>query len=130
MRKYIIEAVCPHCRKVLNDPDTLIKNQPALKFLCEKKGKRAYLWLSAVYGDHETIEPEELEILPGDIIKFYCPHCGKALPIVEKCYCKGDQLKIELATGGDLQFCDRKGCYYGSIRFVNPDDLDKFLGLD
>ena len=129
MHKYIIEAICPYCKKSLNDSETLIKNNPAIKLLAEKKEKRAYLWISAVYGDHETIEPEELGILPGDIIKFYCPHCEKPLPIADKCYCKGDQIRIELKTGGDLLFCNRKGCYYGSIRFVNPDDLDKFLGI-
>jgi len=129
MKKYYIEAVCSLCRKILNDNETSIKRKPALKFLVENKGRKGFLWISSIYGDHETIEPEELNVLPGDVVKFFCPHCEKPLPVVEKCYCKGDQVKIELSTGGNLQFCDRKGCYYGSIRFVNPDDLDKFLGL-
>ncbi len=126
---HYIEAICPLCRQKLNDEEHLIKNKPALRFLVENKGHRGYIWLSAIYGDHETIEPEELDILPGDVVKFFCPHCEKPLPIAGKCYCKADQIKIELATGGELQFCNRKGCYYGSIRFVNPEDLDRFLGL-
>lgn len=129
MRQYYVEAVCPHCNGLLNDPDTLIKGKPALKFLCGKKGRRGYLWISAFYGDHETIEPENLNILPGDIVRFFCPHCERPLPVVEKCSCKAEQVKIELKTGGDLQFCDRKGCYYGGIRFSDPHDLDHFLGI-
>ncbi len=129
MRKYYLEATCPYCHEALEDLDTLIGNHPALKFLVENRGKKGYIWISSAYGDHETIEPEELNILPGDIVKFFCPHCKKALPIVEKCYCKGDQLRLTLASGGEIQFCNRKGCYYSSLRFINPDDLDKFLGL-
>jgi len=129
MRQFYIEACCPLCHQVLNDPENPIKNRPAIKFLAESKGRKGYLWISSIYGDHETIEPDELNILPGDVIKFFCPHCQKPLPIAEKCYCKADQLKLELSSGGNLQFCNRKGCYYGSIRFINPNDLDKFLEL-
>ncbi|HDG67794.1 MAG TPA: hypothetical protein ENG11_01445 [candidate division Zixibacteria bacterium] len=129
MRQYYIEARCPHCHSILNDEEVLIKGRPALKFLVENKGKRGYIWISAIYGDHETIEPEELNILPGDVVRFFCPHCEKPLPILDKCYCKADLIKIELATGGELKFCNRKGCYYGGISFTNPEDLDRFLGL-
>jgi len=129
MRKYSIEAECPLCHQLLNDPENCIRNTPALKFLVENKGKRGYLWLSAVYGDHSLIAPDELNILPGDVVKFFCPYCEKPLPVAEKCYCKAEQLKIRLVSGGDLQFCNRKGCYYCDIRFSNPDDLDSFLGL-
>lgn len=130
MRKYFIEVRCPSCHTQLNDEETLIKGKPAIKLLVENKGHKGYMWLSSIYGDHETIEPEELNILPGDVVSFFCPHCKKPLPIVDKCYCKAPRVKIELATGGDMVFCTRKGCYYGGISFSNPDDLDKFLGLN
>ncbi|RKZ27967.1 hypothetical protein DRQ29_02635 [bacterium] len=130
MRKYFIEVRCPSCHTQLNDEKTLIKSKPAIKLLVENKGHKGYMWLSSIYGDHETIEPEELNILPGDVVSFFCPHCKKPLPIVDKCYCKAPRVKIELVTGGDMVFCTRKGCYYGGISFSNPDDLDKFLGLN
>ncbi|MCD6594891.1 hypothetical protein J7L68_04365 [bacterium] len=130
MRKYFIEAKCASCHTKLNDDETLIKGKPALKFIVENKGHKGYLWLSSIYGDHETIEPDELNILPGDVVSFFCPHCRKPLPVVDKCYCKAGRVKIELISGGGLVFCTRKGCYYGGISFSDPDDLDNFLGLN
>ena len=127
MKHYYLEIVCPNCGQLLNDPEVKIKERPALKFLVENKGRQGIIWISAIYGDHETIEPPELNILPGDLVKFYCPHCKKPLPKIDKCYCKGDLLRLKLKSGGNLQFCNRKGCYYSTIGFTNPDELDKFF---
>ncbi len=129
MRKYSFEILCPHCKTPLNDSETHVNGIPGIKFLVRVGKKQGFLWVSAYYGDHATIEPEELDIRRGELVEIFCPHCHKPLPVKENCFCKGSVILVDIDGGGQIEFCNRKGCHYHQLRFSEPEDFDRFLGI-
>lgn len=125
-----VSVKCPHldCGKSLMDNDVKVSNRPSIKLLARKDGKEGFIYISSIYGDYNIIEPNEFDISPGDIVEFFCPHCKKPLPVLEKCSCGAPVLELMLESGGRLKFCSRKGCHYHSLSFEDPADLDRFLG--
>jgi len=124
-----IHICCPHadCGKSLLDNSVKIGNQPSVHLIADKNGVRGDIYLSSLYDDFECIEPEELNILPGDIIRLYCPHCGKELPFADKCACKAKMVWLGIKNGGRVRICCRKDCHYHSLEFDDSGKLIEFI---
>ncbi|MFP4458120.1 MAG: hypothetical protein ACLFSQ_00850 [Candidatus Zixiibacteriota bacterium] len=124
-----VNVICPHedCKKSLMDHENLVSNQPSIHLRVKKGDVEGDLYLSSIYGDYNSIDPEKPHYLNGDCLEFYCPHCGKELPVIEKCSCGADTKLLHLQDGGKLKFCSRKGCNYHNISFEKSEDLYKFL---
>jgi len=120
-----LPVCCPHenCGKSLLTDEFIINNKPSVHLIAEKEHKKGDIYLSAFYDDFEAIEPPELNILPGDIIKFYCPHCGKELPFKEKCCCGAPMVSLAHEDGLKIRICTRKGCQYHSLEFEHSSDF-------
>ena len=128
-RVLYLSVHCPNkaCGKSLLTDEYLIKHRPSVHLIAEKEGKRGDIYLSAYYDDFQAKEPIEPNILPGDIIKFYCPHCGKELPFKETCYCGAPVVTLAVEGGGDVKFCTRNGCKYHALEFEHAGDLAAFM---
>ena len=66
---------CPHCDASFMEEGHLINNKPSIRLLIHTKiGQKGYIWLSSIYGDYNFTS--EFRIEEGEIVEFYCPHCG------------------------------------------------------
>ena len=124
-----VNVKCPHkdCHKSLMDYEHLVSNQPSIHLIVKKGDEEGNLYLSSIYGDYNSTDPEIPHYLNGDCLEFSCPHCKRPLPVIEQCSCGADTLVVDLENGGKLKFCTRKGCHYHNLSFKNAEDLYNFL---
>jgi len=124
-----IPACCPHkdCGKSLITDKVKVGRRPSVHLIAEKDGVRGDIYLSSWYDDFRAVEPEELNIRPGDVVKFFCPHCGKELPVADKCACKADMVWLAIEGDGRVRMCCRKSCHYHSMEFVDSTELLAFM---
>ena len=130
MRRTVnIPACCPHedCGKSLLNNEVQVCRRPSVHLIVEKGKKRGDIYLSSWYDDFRCVEPDELHLLPGDKVKFYCPYCGKELPFVEKCACKAPMVALGIEGNGSVRICTRIGCHYHSLEFGNTAELIAFM---
>ncbi|HHS50101.1 MAG TPA: hypothetical protein ENN07_03195 [candidate division Zixibacteria bacterium] len=129
MRLFYLEVCCPNpkCGKSLLDEDHPVRNKPSLYLIVDKEGVRGEIFLSAFYDDYKCIEPDEPNLLPGDVVRFFCPHCGDELPIIDTCYCKAPRVRLDAKNAGNLKICTRKGCKFHSLEFNRSEDLNAFI---
>ncbi len=125
-----VKVRCPHenCGESLLTDLVKIGRKPSVHLIVEKNGERGDIYLSSWYDDFRCVEPEGLNLLPGDVVKFFCPHCGKELPYAEKCACKAKRVWLGIEGDGKVRICCRKGCYYHSLEFDNTNELLDFIG--
>ena len=125
----ILRPKCPHsdCGEGLLSAEFPIRNKPSVHLVIQKDGRKGDLYLSAYYDDSRYIEPEELNLLPGDMVKFFCPHCGKETPRYDRCYCKAPTIALALPGGGKARICTRKGCRCHSLEFALPGQLEAYM---
>ncbi len=117
MKKLMIQAVCPHCEKSLNEGEWI-------GLLIEVEGQeKGEIKLSAYFGDYSVILPYPIE--EGKIATFYCPHCNKELSTGNKCeLCGAPLFRLKIKTGGYVDACTRKGCKGHAIGgFGDVDEL-------
>jgi len=128
-RSISINACCPFedCGKSLLDSSVMIAQKPAVHLIVEKDGVRGNIYLSSWYDDYKCVDPEEFNLLPGDIVKFSCPHCGRELPVAEKCACKAKRVWLGIEGDGKIRICCRKGCHYHSLEFDNTSKLTAII---
>ncbi|RKZ31521.1 hypothetical protein DRQ36_01740 [bacterium] len=128
-RAFLVPASCPHedCGKSLLSEEHPIGGKPSVHLIVEKKGERGDIYLSAWYDDFRTILPDKPNILPGDIVKLYCPYCGKELPFAERCACKAPMVYLAIESNGRVRICTRSGCHYHSLEFSNSAELQALL---
>ncbi len=124
-----INLCCPYedCGRSLSSEEHPIGGRPSAHLIAEKNGTLGDIYLSGFYDDYRTIEPDSLDILPGDVIKFHCPHCGKELPFAEKCACKAPMVYIGIENNGQVRICTRKGCHYHTLEFGSTKELQNFM---
>jgi hypothetical protein len=122
-----VSVNCFHCRKSLEDDKVLIDNFPSVKTKVICKSGEGYLYLSSTYGSFHT--EANIPIEEGEVVEFFCPHCGKSLKAKEECeVCVAPMVRVDLDAGGLIHFCSRKGCTNHHIEFEDiSTDLRSFL---
>ena len=113
-----VSVNCPHCGKSFMDQDHKVDNHPGVSLMAEVRNKRGWVRLSSLYGSYKV--ETEFPIPPGEITKFYCPHCNRELIGTRKCHeCGASMVPLKFAEGGVVQICSRRGCKKHLIEFEN-----------
>ena len=117
----LLELECPHCKRVLTKGEKV----PLDAFLKETH-QDGQVSLSALFGDY-NIETD-LKIREGAIVVFRCPECEASLLLTLPCrLCGAPMASLNLATGGYLEFCSRRGCKGHALGGVG--DIDQMINL-
>jgi hypothetical protein len=111
-----LQAKCPVCSKSLMDSDHKIDNEPCIHLRAETPGKKGYIRLSSIYGSYNY--DSEIDIEPGTIAVFLCPHCSSNITTKQLCFeCRAPLSSVILEIGGNITFCSRAGCKNHNISF-------------
>jgi hypothetical protein len=117
----LLDVSCPGCRASLTRGD-----QVALHAHVKDTSQEGEVRLSARFGDY-TIE-SDVDIPAGSVTEFLCPSCDHSLMIDAPCkLCGAPMASVNLATGGSLEFCSRRGCQGHALGGFG--DLDEMIDL-
>jgi predicted RNA-binding Zn-ribbon protein involved in translation (DUF1610 family) len=103
-------AVCPHCHRMLTDADHPIGGKPGIQVKILAQGEEGTIWLSSNLGDLQ-IESGDIVIPKGEVIKFFCPHCGEKISNGDSGEC--DACRASMVTfiiEMEAEVCSRRGC--------------------
>jgi len=117
----LMELVCPQCGAALTD---------GTKFRLDAQAKgtkqEGEMVLSALFGDY-TVETD-LSLQEGDEVDFRCPQCDASLMLPLACkLCSASMVSLNLAGGGYIEFCSRRGCKGHALGGVG--DIDQMMSL-
>lgn len=117
----LMELVCPHC-----DAPLTHGNRVRLDARVRETGQEGEVLLSAIFGDYSV--ESDLQVAEGMTVDFACPGCeaGLTLPVTCK-ICRAPMAALNLARGGYIEFCSRRGCRAHGIGGVG--DIDDLMGL-
>lgn len=117
----ILEVRCPQCGALLT------KNKRIhLNGYIRDTQKDGAILLSALFGDY-TVETD-LDIPEGSITDFRCPQCDNPIAISSTCkLCYAPMASLNIASGGYLEFCTRKGCKGHALGGFG--DIDQMMSL-
>jgi len=113
---------CPHCHESFLDYDLVIDEEPSILLRLRKGQTDGWIRLSSVYGsdNYET----NIELADQEVVAFYCPVCNQSLATVKECRaCGAPVAQLDLAEGGSVKLCTRKGCKRNVITFSDPRGL-------
>lgn len=111
---------CPRCGASLMDNRTLIDNSPSIKLNVSVGDQRGVVRLSSVYGSPNITS--SFEIPAETIAHFFCPECnGEIIGHAACSTCSAPLVTLQMANGGSISFCSRRGCRKHLIEF---EDLD------
>ena len=118
-----LNVECLHCKHSLLDKSHIIDGHPATRTLFECKGKKGELHLSSLYGSYNSKIPSFVS--EGDTLTLFCPWCKASLMSTRICdKCNARMALMNLAEGGKIQICSRKGC---KRHFLEFEDLETEL---
>ena len=117
----VLQLCCPQCGALLTEGMKVRLDG----FVRETHGEGAVL-LSAVFGEY-TVE-SDFEIPEGTVVEFQCPHCDASVMLPSVCkICKAPMVSLNLAQGGYIEFCSRKGCKAHAIGGTG--NIDEMMSL-
>ena len=100
----VMELSCPQCNALLTEGSKV-----CLDGNVKRTHQDGAVSLSAVFGDY-SIETD-LELAEGDIVEFRCPKCDASIMLQLLCkLCGAPMASLNVAKGGYLEFCSRRGC--------------------
>jgi hypothetical protein len=100
----VMALSCPQCNAVLTEGSKV-----CLDGNVSRTHQDGAVSLSAVFGDY-SIETD-LELAEGDIVEFRCPKCDASIMLQLLCkLCGAPMASLNVAKGGYLEFCSRRGC--------------------
>lgn len=117
----ILELSCPQCAiSVTEGREVTLQGQ------VRRTLDAGAFRLSAVFGDYQSAT--DLAVADGDIVDFRCPHCGATVMIPRQCkLCGAPMASLDLARGGYVEFCSRRGCRAHALGGTG--DLDDILKI-
>jgi hypothetical protein len=117
----LLELVCPHCRAHLTHDDRV-----TLDAYIPDTHQDGQVSLSAIFGDYSVTT--ELAIPAGAIAEFRCPSCDASLMLAIPCkICGAPKASLNVASGGYIEFCSRRGCQGHALGGVG--DIDQMISL-
>ncbi|MBN2803766.1 MAG: hypothetical protein JXR91_11775 [Deltaproteobacteria bacterium] len=112
------EAYCPNGHNLISDDNEEFDEYPGIKVYLKGEKKEGPVYLSPFQGDGTKKGTQDWNA--GEKLKFFCPECNEALPIMAHCSCldnkgeHGDIVKIftsdDLAEKSVLSLCNVWGC--------------------
>jgi len=116
-----LELTCPHCHAMLTEGGYVV-----LDAFIRDVHRDGPVKLSALFGDY-SIETE-LDIPEGAIAEFRCPTCDASVMLQMPCkLCGAPMASLNIASGGYLEFCSRRGCKGHVLGGVG--NIDDMIGL-
>ena len=114
----VLELSCPQCGAALTEG-----NRVRLDGHVRRTHEEGEVSLSAVFGDYSVDAGLALE--EGDIVDFSCPKCEASVMLPLACkLCGASMASLNIAKGGYLEFCSRRGCRAHALGGTgNIDDL-------
>lgn len=115
-----VNIKCPYCKKLLMNKNNKIEDYPSVEVAIKYGKKRSKLYLSSLYGSQNI--KGKFNVPKGKIVQFFCPRCNSDLTSSEKCgKCGAPMIELNLAQGGMIKLCSRRGCKKHFIEFENLD---------
>jgi hypothetical protein len=100
----VLELCCPLCGALLTE-GTRVRLDGHVRRTHEQRE----VSLSAVFGDARTEADPTLE--ENDAVDLGCPKCEASLMLPMACkICGAAMASLDIARGGTLEFCSRRGC--------------------
>ncbi len=117
----LMELVCPQCSASLTD-GTRVRLDAQVR----ETNQEGEMVLSAIFGDY-TVETD-LQLQEGWVVDFRCPRCESSLMLSIGCkLCGAPMVSLNLARGGYIEFCSRRGCKGHALGGVG--DVDQMMSL-
>lgn len=117
----LMELDCPQCGASLTD-GTKVRLDAQVR----ETNQEGEMVLSAIFGDY-TVETD-LQLQEGWVVDFRCPRCESSLMLALGCrLCGAPMVSLNLARGGYIEFCSRRGCKGHALGGVG--DVDQMMSL-
>lgn len=115
-----VSVVCPHCETSLMDEEMLLDGNPSIQLLLSLRGVTSPLSLSSIYGSFRFCT--DTGVLAGETTGLSCGHCSKSILTDSLCkVCNAPLAALELAVGGRVFFCSRRGCKHHRVELNDPE---------
>lgn len=117
----LLEVNCPNCHAGLTEG-----NRVVLDGYVPSTHQDGEVRLSALFGDYSVVT--DLEIPENTVVEFRCPRCDQPLQVGNTCRdCSAPMAALDLASGGFIEFCTRRGCQGHALGGVG--DIDQLMNL-
>ena len=117
----VLELCCPQCGAALTEGARV-----HLDGHVRRSHQQGAISLSAVFGD-DAVETD-LALQEGDAVDFSCPKCEASVMLPLTCkICGASMASLNIAKGGYLEFCSRRGCK--ARVFGGTGDIDDMMSL-
>ena len=106
----MFKVECPHCHQTLSDPNRIIGGIPGIRVKIKVGEKEGEIWISSKFGDLQ-IDSGEIEIISGEVVEFFCPHCNEKISNGGTGSCDSCQAPmVSLVVVMETLVCSRRGC--------------------
>ncbi len=117
----VLELCCPQCSAVLTE-GTRVRLYGHVR----RTHQQGEVSLSAVFGDDSA--EADLTLEEGDVVDLSCPKCEASVMLPLACkICGATMASLNLAKGGYLEFCSRRGCK--AHAFGGTGNIDDMMSL-
>jgi hypothetical protein len=118
----LLDVCCPNCQAALTRGEQVV-----LHAHVSEPRQEGEVRLSALFGDYSL--QTDLTIPDGTVADFVCPACDRSVMVETVCkLCGAPQASLNLAGGGSLEFCARRGCRGHALGgFGELDDMIELL---
>lgn len=118
----VLEVCCPQCGAALTE-GTRVRLYGHVR----RTHEQGEVSLSAFFGDRSV--EAELALGEGDVVDLSCPRCEASLMLPLSCkICGAAMASLDVAKGGYLEFCSRRGCKAHALGGTgNIDDMMSLL---
>jgi hypothetical protein len=117
----VLELCCPQCGEALTE-GTRVRLDGHVR----RTHQQGEVSLSAVFGDDSA--NADLTLEDGDAVDLSCPRCEASLMLPLACkICGASMASLNIAKGGHLEFCSRRGCRAHALGGTG--DIDDMMGL-
>ncbi len=117
----VLELCCPQCGAALTE-GTRVRLDGHVR----RTHQPVEVSLSAVFGDYSV--EADLALEEGDVVDLSCPRCEASVMLPLACkICGASMASLNIAKGGYLEFCSRRGCK--AHAFGGTGDIDDMMSL-
>jgi predicted RNA-binding Zn-ribbon protein involved in translation (DUF1610 family) len=118
----LLDVCCPNCQASLTQGQEVV-----LHAHVAEPRQEGEVHLSALFGDYS--HTTDLAISDGTVVEFLCPSCERSIMVETACrLCGAPLASLNLASGGSLEFCARRGCRGHALGgFGELDDMIELL---
>ena len=115
-----VRVDCPHCEVSLMDEAVFLDGNPSIRLRLSMHGEETPLQLSSIYGSFRF--HTKTEVKAGEVTGLSCGQCGKSVLTDTGCpVCNAPLASLQLAVGGRVFFCARRGCKSHRIELNDPE---------